>query len=166
VEFQFDYGDGTVSEWTAGTPWSSFYQLTLYHTYTSVGSFEITVKARCATHPAVESAVSGIRPIDVYEEITEPATPTGPATGTLGANLTFTTTGSTSSEGHALEYSFEYRRGSYTVVYTSDWSASLSDDHVFTDARSDYSVRVRARCATDTSAVSSFSSLFYFTVTE
>jgi hypothetical protein len=166
VEFQFDYGDGTVSEWTAGTPSSSFYQLTLYHTYTSVGSFEITVKARCATHPAVESAVSGIRPIDVYEEITEPATPTGPATGTLGANLTFTTTGSTSSEGHALEYSFEYRRGSYTVVYTSDWSASLSDDHVFTDARSDYSVRVRARCATDTSAVSSFSSLFYFTVTE
>ncbi len=166
VEFQFDFGDGTLSDWTAGTPWSSFYQVTVPYTYTSIGEFEVTVKARCATHPAVESAVSVIRPITVNEDITAPAAPTGPATGTVGANLTFSTTGSTSSEGHTLEYSFEYRRGTYTVVHTSDWSTSLSDDHVFTEARSDYSVRVYARCVTHTGSVSLPSARFYFTITE
>jgi hypothetical protein len=166
IEYQFDYGDGNVSAWTAGTPWSSYYQLTLYHTYTSTGTFEVTVKARCATHPAIESAVSEIRTVTVNEEISTPGTPTGPATGVIGANLTFTTTGSTSSEGHTLEYSFEYRRGTYSVIHTSDWSTSLSDDHVFTEARSDYNVRVYARCVTHPGSVSYASGIFYFTVTE
>jgi len=165
IEYQFDFGDGTTSDWLAGTPWSSYYQLSTRHAYTSIGSYEITVKARCATHTAIESEVSGIRPIEVIEAIDQPATPTGPATGVLGANLTFTTTGSTSSEGHVLEYSFEYRR-TYTVVHTSDWSTSLSDDHVFTTAGTNYNVRVRARCAIHTNAISYYSNQFDFTITE
>jgi len=166
IEYQFDYGDGTVSGWVAGTPWSSYYQLSLQHTYTAIGSYEVTCTARCATHPAVESAVSGIRTIEVIEAIDRLSTPTGPATGVLGENLTFTTTGSTSSEGHVLEYSFEYRRGTYSVVHTSDWSTSLTDDHVFTTAGTNYNVRVRARCATHTNAITYYSSPFNFTITE
>ena len=156
IEFQFDYGDGTTSPWTAGTPWSSFYQLTLYHPYTSIGSYDVTAKARCATHTTVESAVTLPHTIDVYEDIPVPGIPTGPATGIAGANLTFTTTGTTSSEGHALEYSFEYRIGSYTVVHTSDWSASLTDDYVFTQTGT-FRVRVKARCATHTNVVTNLS---------
>jgi hypothetical protein len=165
IEFQFDYGDGTTSPWTAGTPWSSFYQLTLYHTYATIGSFDVTCKARCAIHTSVESAVTAPHTIDVYESIPAPATPTGPAAGTTGANLTFTTTGTSSSEGHALEYSFEYRAGTYTVVHQSDWSASLSDDYVFTQAGT-YRVMVRARCATDTGAVSEYSGYLTVTITD
>ena len=166
IEYQFDYGDGTTSGWVAGTPWSSYYQLSLQHTYTAIGSYEVTCTARCATHPGIESAVSGIRTIEVIEVIVRLSTPTGPATGVLGANLTFTTTGSTSSEGHALEYQFEYRRGTYSVVHTSDWSTSLTDDHVFTTAATNYNVRVRARCATHTNAMTYYSNPFNFTITE
>jgi len=165
IEFQFDYGDGTTSDWTAGTPWSSFYQITLRHTYSSIGSFDVSCKARCATHIAVESATTASHTIDVYESIATPAVPTGPATGTTGANLTFATTGTTSSEGHTLEYSFEYLRGTYTVVHTSDWSTSLTDDYVFTQA-GNYGVRVRARCATHTLALTYYSGSFAVTITD
>ena len=41
IEYQFDFGDGTISDWTAGGPWSSYYRLTLYHTYTSPGNYEV-----------------------------------------------------------------------------------------------------------------------------
>ncbi len=166
IEYIFYFGDGTDSGWIAGTPWSSYYQASLQHTYTSIGSYEITCKARCATHPGIESAVSPVRPIEIVEVVERPGAPTGPATGVIGANLTFTTTGSTSSEGHVLEYSFEYRRGTYSVVHTSDWSTSLTDDHVFTEAGTNYRVMVRARCAIHTNAVSYYSTAFEFTITE
>jgi len=165
VEYQFEYGDGDTSAWTAGTIWGGVYQLTLYHTYTSIGSFDVTCKARCATHTAVESAVSESHTIDVIENIEAPAVPTGPATGTTGANLTFATTGATSSEGHTLEYRYEYRRGTYSVIHQSDWSTSLTDDYVFTQAGS-YRVRVQARCVTDTGAVSSYSGFLDVTITD
>ncbi len=166
IEYQFDYGDGTISDWTLGTPWSGYYQLGLRHTYTSTGSFDITVKARCATHTAIESAVSPVRTITVNEVIERPAAPTGPSTGVIGANLTFTTAGTTGSEGHTLEYQFEYRRSTYSVYHTSDWSTSLTDDHVFTEVGTTYNVRVRARCATHTGSYSYDSVSFPFTITD
>ncbi len=154
-----------ISPWTAGSPWSTYYQLGLKHTYIAIGSYEVTCKARCAVHTAVESVVSDSHTIEIIEDIAIPATPTGPATGTTGANLTFATTGATSSEGHTLEYSFEYKRGTYSIIHQSDWSTSLSDDYVFTQAGT-YGVRVRARCVTHTSAVSYHSGSLSVTISD
>jgi hypothetical protein len=165
IEYYFDFGDGTNTGWFAGTPWSSFYNANTSHTYTAPGTYDITCKARCAVNTAVESAVSPPRTVTVHESITTPGTPTGPATGTTGANLTFTTTGATSGEGHTLEYQFEYRAGTYSVIHTSDWSTSLTDDYVFTQA-GNYRVRVQARCSTDTGAMSLWSGFLDITIAD
>lgn len=145
LEFQVDFGDGQVSPWTAGLPGSED-QVNFKHTYTSVGSFDLTAKARCAAHTAVESAASAVLLMEVWEDMETPAAPTGPLTGTVGENLTYSAVAVSSSEGHALEYSFVYydysRRQSQ-----SDWSSSLSDTHVFTAASSGYKVQVMVRCA-------------------
>ncbi len=144
LEYQIDFGDGSVSPWTVGNL-DSGAQLTLTHTYTSVGSFNLTARARCATDTAVESAPSAANPVAVWEDISAPATPTGPVTGTVGENLAYSAVAVTSSEGHALEYSFGYYR--YTTLQSqSDWSSSLSDTHVFSATGSVYKVRVMVRC--------------------
>jgi hypothetical protein len=154
VEYQIDFGDGTISPWTIGTLWGDVYQLTLFHTYTAVGTYDITAKARCSTHTSVESAVSPVRTREVFENIPNIAeAPSGPLTGTVGENLTYTTIGSSSSEGHTLEYSFQYW-GYSSMISQSDWSTSLTDDHVFTNPGSVYRVRVAVRCASHTQIIS------------
>ncbi len=141
IEYQFDLGDGTLSDWIPSITWG------VYHTYTSVGTYTISCQARCATHPSIVSDISPTTTIDISEALDPLLAPTGPLTGTVGANLTYTTTGTTSSEGHALEYRFYYynSNGSIPNEY-SDWSTSLTDDHVFVHASDWYYVRVQARC--------------------
>ena len=164
LEYYFDYGDGTILDWTPAAYTYGVPNLATQHTYTSVGSFDVVCKARCAIHTDIESETSVPHTIDVYEAISIPEVPTGPATGLVGENLTFTTTGSTSSEGHDLEYSFEYRRGPYTIDFTSDWSTSLSDTHVFTLASTAWKVRVHVRCISDPT-VDAWSGFYNFTIT-
>jgi hypothetical protein len=166
LEFQIDFGDGEVTAWTPALDNYGTFYLSLQHTYGTAGSFEVTGQARCATHPEIVSPLSTIHTIEVYESLTRPEVPTGPLTGTVGENLTYTTTGSTSSEGHALEYRFEYRQGLYTVVHLTDWSTSLTDTHVFSSAGSNYRVRVYARCIEHTEAEVMGGLTAYITITD
>lgn len=56
VEYQFAWGDGSFSAWGAATQ---------SKTYTTGGTFNVTAQARCVTHPAVVSAVSGVKTIQI-----------------------------------------------------------------------------------------------------
>ncbi len=77
------------------------------------------------------------------ETVTTPSTPTGPATGMVGATYTYTTGGSTSSMGHSVQYRFDWGDGTYSVwlpVGTTSASHSWM-------ASGTYSVRAMARCS-------------------
>ncbi|MBC8182489.1 PKD domain-containing protein [candidate division KSB1 bacterium] len=50
VEYQFDFGDGNLSEWGSSI---------VNYAYSNIGSFEVQVRARCSSHIAIESDWSG-----------------------------------------------------------------------------------------------------------
>ncbi len=167
LEYQMDWGDGTIDPWAASSWGGAGYKWTLSpkHTYSSPGSYDAIARARCAIHTTVMSEWSLPKTYAVAEGITQPGTPTGPSSAPLSAMPTFTTSGSTSSEGHALEYKFYYLNTfNTTVQYESPWSSSTSDTPVLTQAK-DYRVRVKARCASDTTSESGYSGFLTFTIT-
>lgn len=86
------------------------------------------------------------------EMVSTPNTPSGPSSGSIGANLSYSTGGSSSSEGHSLQYRFDWGDGSY-----SSWSSSTNASH-FWSSNGTYSVKAQARCASHTSIESSWSS--------
>jgi len=92
------------------------------------------------------------------ETISVPSVPSGLATGNTGTSYTYTTGGSTSSIGDAIQYHFDWGDGSY-----SDWSSSLIASKSWTNAGS-YNIKVQARCATHTSIVSSWSNPLNVTI--
>lgn len=170
LEFQIDYGDGSgLSEWFPSAydkyrgEWDMVPEWT-YHTYTAVGSYGVRGRARCVEHPTVISEWSEVtfrQTAVILESISMPAV-TGPETGVVGENMTFTTTGSISSEGHDVEYIWSYRgpENQYT-----DYTTSLTDTKVFS-LPGEYYVWLSARCVTHEDAESLWSEKFYFTITE
>jgi len=82
------------------------------------------------------------------ETVTPPNTPTGEASGEVDISLSYSLTGGSSSEGHALEYSFDWDDGT-----TSTWSAAMTADHTWSVAGS-YEVTALARCIEHPEAVS------------
>ena len=97
------------------------------------------------------------------EEVTTPDTPSGPATGYTGQSLSFETEGAASTFGHAVEYKFDWGDGS-----ESDWG-SATETHAYS-SKGNYTIKARARCATDTEVISSWSNgltvnIYSFTLT-
>jgi hypothetical protein len=90
----------------------------------------------------------------VGERVSAPSTPTGPTSGTVGNSYTFTTGGSISSLGHSVQYQFDWGDGT-----NSGWLpvGTTSASHPWSSA-GNYPVKTQARCATDTSVLSSWSS--------
>ena len=84
--------------------------------------------------------------------VSTPNTPSGPSSGQVGESLPFSTGGSTCSQGHPVEYRFDWGEGNY-----STWSSSTSASHSYSSTGT-YQVRVQARCSTDTSVTSDWSS--------
>jgi hypothetical protein len=166
LEYMIEFGDGMASEWIGATYSIAFkWGVQFHHTYSALGTYDARCRSRCVQHPTVMSAWSPIKPIEVLETLLAMGAPTGPATGAVGENLTFTTTGTTSDAGHDLEYSFQYFRYS-SVQAQSDWSTSLTDTHVFTTpGASIYRVRVVARCIEHPSALVYSEYSAYFTIT-
>jgi len=80
-----------------------------------------------------------------------PTTPSGPSSGQVGDSLDFSTGGSICSQGHSVQYRFDWGSGGY-----SNWSSSTSASHSYSSTGT-YQVRAQARCASDTSLVSSWS---------
>lgn len=84
--------------------------------------------------------------------VSTPDTPSGPSTGRVGDTLTFVTGGAGCSQGHAVEYRFDWGDGTY-----SSWGPSASASKTYTSTGT-YWVRAQARCAINTSVVSRWSS--------
>ena len=94
----------------------------------------------------------------VAETITKPDTPGGPASGEVDDILAYTVTGGASSEGHGLEYSFDWDDGT-----TSDWTITMPVNHAWTLAGT-YDVTALARCVEHPDAVSNNSVALQVTI--
>lgn len=141
VEYQFEWDDGTLSQWGSAT--------TRSHSWNE-GAYCVRTRARCATHTTIESSWSACRTVNVDAEIVAaPSTPSGPTSGDPGELLSYTATGASSSCGHTLEYQFDWGDGNQTGWGTSDAQHSFS--------AGSYCVRARARCSAHTSIVSGWS---------
>jgi hypothetical protein len=94
------------------------------------------------------------------ETVSVPSIPAGPVSGTTGTSYSYTTGGSTSSLGHQVEYQFDWRgdgsdlSGWGSATQSKTWSAAGS-----------YNVKAQARCKTDMSIISTWSSAFTVNIT-
>lgn len=84
------------------------------------------------------------------ETVSPPTTPAGLARGLVGQTLTFTAGGAASSDGHALEYQFDWGDG-----HLSSWG-SVTQSHIYLDSGT-FSVLSRARCTAHNDIVSDWS---------
>ncbi len=83
--------------------------------------------------------------------VSTPTTPSGPSSGTVNQSLSFSTGGSTCNQGHSVQYRFDWGNGVY-----SSWGSS-SQSYSYSSAGT-YTVKAQARCSSDNSVVSSWSS--------
>ena len=97
--------------------------------------------------------VAGIDIPPPTENITNPSTPSGPITGTISRNYTYSVGGSVSNLGHPVDYQFDWQGDGSDL---SNWGAA-TQSKTWTSAGL-YGVRARARCAQDGSVVSTWSS--------
>jgi hypothetical protein len=156
VQYQFDWGDGTYSGWlsvgvlSVGKAWKP-------------GTYAVKAQARCAIHTNVISDWSAGKIITISplppspEKISTPTTPTGENLGDIGVTYEFKTGGSLSTLGHSVEYQFDWGDGSFSAWGSATQSKSWNTLGTFV-------VRARARCATDTSVVSDWSSGLSFVI--
>jgi hypothetical protein len=93
------------------------------------------------------------------ESVSTPSTPTGSTSGTTGTTYTYSTGGASSNLGHPVEYRFDWGDGTY-----SNWSSSASASKSWSSA-GNYGVKAQARCASDTSVISSWSGALTVTIT-
>jgi len=136
VQYRFDWGDGSgYSSWGSSTQ---------SHTYSSASTYTIKAQAHCAS-TFTESNWSSGKSVTISLppcSVTTPTTPSGPSSGQTGQSLSYSTGGSTCSNGHSVQYRFDWGDGS---GYSS-WSSSLTQSHIYTSANT-YTVRAQARCA-------------------
>ncbi len=79
------------------------------------------------------------------ETVSTPSAPSGPATGTVGGSYAYSTGGSSSSLGHAVQYRFDWGDGTF-----SNWLTvgTTTASHIWTAAGT-FNVRAMARCSSD-----------------
>ena len=150
IQYLFDWGDGTNSGWLAVGTASAL------KTWYTAGTYVVRAQARCATNTsAVSGWSSGLSvTISVGETVLTPSVPSGAASGSPGSTYSYTTGGSTSSLGHLIQYLFDWGDGT-----NSGWLAAKTASALKTwYTAGTYVVRAQARCATNTSAVSGWSS--------
>jgi hypothetical protein len=96
----------------------------------------------------------------ISETISPPSTPIGPASGVIDTSYTYSTGGSSSNLGHSVQYFFDWGDGT-----NSGWLpiGTISASHSWSSA-GNYTIKTKARCATDTSVVSVWSSGLLVTI--
>ena len=87
------------------------------------------------------------------ETVSAPSVLIGPNAGITGDSYVYSTGGSYSSLGHAVEYQFDWTGDGVTDL--SSWGSAVQSK-TWTVAGS-YNVKARARCVTDTNVISSWS---------
>jgi hypothetical protein len=147
VEYQFDWGDGTKSGWLpAGAANSS-------HIWTTQGTYQLTVQARCAAHPGIATISAALQVTIAEPETMSVPTVTGPSSTSTAERPTYTVSGGVSTYGDPVQYRIHWGDGT-----DSGWmpAGSVSASHNWSSANT-YAVGAEARCAnhpTVTSAVS------------
>ena len=160
VQYQFFWSDGTASGWlSAGTNSAS-------KAWPTPGTYsDIRVQARCATHPSVESPLSGAVAIVIAaspaETVSTPFAPVGPANGVAGAAYTYATGGSVTSAGDPVQYRFTWADGT-----DSGWLPVGANEatKIWPVPGTYLDVRVEARCSVHPTVVSAPSSPLTVTI--
>lgn len=83
--------------------------------------------------------------------ISVPTQPGGVTTGLTGESYTYSTGGSACSNGHPLEYRFDWGDGTFSA-----WSSSIQAGKVWPSPGS-YQVKAQARCSINTTSISAWS---------
>lgn len=141
IDYQFDWGDGTQSEWIG--PFASGQTGEASHIWTKLGDFQ--VKARARDVYGVTSDWSGTATISIFEN--EPpvaATITGPNSGMVKKLMAFSVT-STDPEGHDIYYFIYWGDGTYEQ-YTGPFASG--EEVIFKHAWSEpneYSIGVKVK---------------------
>lgn len=154
TEFQFDWGDGTYSDW--GPKDGVHYTRT--HAWQAVGTYQISARARCIEHPENVSEWMAAQPVEimVIETVSAPfLNPQGEVTRNVGAHMGgIYAYGSESNMGHAVEeYQFDVN-GTLTEWVLDQY---LPSDAVPSDVPIDYSIKARARCVVHPDVISDWS---------
>jgi len=146
VQYRFDWGDGTQSEWASSAIASK--------SWADPGAYTVKAQARSAANPDVVSGWSQGKGVVINlppESVSTPRTPSGPAAGEIGEELTYTSEGAMSNQGNPVQYRFDWGDGT-----RSEWSASSTATHVWSD-QGPHNVRAQARSATRTGVLSGWS---------
>ncbi len=126
-------------------------------TFSKPGYQTLTISNVAIAEGKVTELNAKLQPSEV---VSTPNTPNGPISGTTGTGYSYSTWGSSSSFGHSVQYLFDWgdsTNSGWLPVGTT--SASKSWSSVGT-----YSIKAQARCATDTSVVSSWSGALSVTI--
>ncbi len=154
VEYRFDWGDGSFSDW--GTT-------AVQHSWATAETYDVKAQARCIDHPTFVSEWSAATTvtISVYvaETVSAPVTPTGSATNQVGQTSAYSSSGAVSSYDDDLQYRFDWGDGSF-----SGWSVSTSASHSWS-AEGPFDVRAQARCADHVAVESGWSPVLTVTIT-
>jgi hypothetical protein len=150
LQYRFDWGDGTISEWSSSNCASK--------AWASLGTHAVTAQARCAEHNDKVSHWSDPVAVTVDETVPTPDSPSGPDQVCAGEEEEYSTDEVSSSCVPDVEYEFDWGDGSH-----SDWSPSPSDRHAWS-AGGAYLIRIRARSTRNPSVVSGWSSPTVVTV--
>ena len=151
VLLSFSNGGGTVTTGSNG-----YYVLAVPAGWTGTVT---PSKAGSAFTPANRSYTNVTANIggEDYTEITQthsvsdPWVPTGQPRGEKDVSYIFASGGSVCSQGHGVEYRFDWGDGSF-----SGWSSAAGASHSWATPGT-YTVKVQARCAVDTSVLSGWS---------
>ncbi len=158
LEYQIDFGDGTISDWSLS--------VTADHIYTVAGIFDVLCRARCAEHTEAVSVWSSGHDMtitDAPETVSEPDRPTTYVSGYVykaGVELTISIVGAASDYGDSLEFEIDYGNGTTSGWVAAEFSSYsgyyISHKYAYPEAGS-YDIIARARCATHTEVVSGWS---------
>ncbi len=143
IKYSFDWnGDGTVDEWTSY--YSSGATISKSHIWTSVGTYNVKVKAEDSN--GAQSAFSSAKTVAISSNNppNKPGTPSGPSSGKPSKSYSYSAS-TTDPDGDQVYYWFDWGDGTnsgWVGPYNSGQTASVS--HIWT-AQGTYSIKVKAK---------------------